>query len=174
MLSRIDVKETYRQIPADPEGAPDFYYRVRNLAEVDPRLKFGWRNRPGRWGLFSAALERAHTRAVVSPQGASAVDHVPVAPPRGGKGRGTGAAAVLYDCARSQGVGGEAGRAVSVWCLCYVDDSILVEAQWFQGDRRCKHALQSLSTDHYRLSGERSPGDANACGRWDAAIRRGV
>ena len=41
--SHIDVKEAYRQIPADPEGAPVFGYRTGNLAVVDLRLQFGWR-----------------------------------------------------------------------------------------------------------------------------------
>ena len=91
MLSRIDVNEAYRQIPVDPEGAPVFGYKVRNCAVVDLRLQFRWRNSPGFWGLFSAALEHSHTyaafqQAVVSPEGASAVDHVTVVPLRGDRG----------------------------------------------------------------------------------------
>ena len=95
VLSRIDVKQAYRQIPVDPEGASVFGYIIGSLAVVDLRLQFGCKNSPGFWGLFSAALEHAHTHtrfqhAVVSPQGASAVDHTTIVPSRGGEGGGQG------------------------------------------------------------------------------------
>lgn len=96
----------------DPEDAPVSGYKVGDHVGVGLRLQFGWRNSPAFRGLFSAALEHSHIHttvqhAVVSPQGASAVDYVTAVPPRGGGGGR--AVAVPRDCARIQGVGGGPG-----------------------------------------------------------------
>lgn len=172
VLSRIDVKDAFRQIPVDPEGAPAFGYRVGNYAVVDLRLQFGWRSSPGFWGLFSAALEHApittFQQAEVSTQGAAAVAHVKVVPPRGGR-----AAALPSDCARVQGWSGRTGSVFFV--RYYVDDGILVEVQWFQDGRRCIRALQSLASDHFRLLGERGLDDpallsARKTTSWDSRM----
>ena len=88
VLCRVDVQEAFRQVLVDPVGASVFGYVTGGRVFVDLRLQFGWRNSPGYWGLLASALEHAHTRstfqgAVVSPQGAAAVVHVGIAPPRG-------------------------------------------------------------------------------------------
>ena len=54
------TRYVFRQVPADPEGAPGFAYRVGNHALVDLRFRFGWRSSPVFLWLFSAALEHAH------------------------------------------------------------------------------------------------------------------
>ena len=118
-----------------------FGYRVGNHAVVDLRLQFGWRSSPNFWGLFSAALEHAHNhtafqQAEGSTQGAAAVAHVKVVPP---------SAALPRDCVRVQGWGDGTGNVFFV--QYYVDDGILVEVQWFQDNRRCIRALQSLASD---------------------------
>lgn len=41
----------------------------------------------------------------------------------------------------------------------YVDDGVLVEAKFFQDGRRCRRAVQSLASDHFRLLGVRGPKD---------------
>ena len=173
VLARIDVKEAFRQVPVDPEGAPVFGYKFGNHVVVDLRLQFGWRSSPGFWGLFSAALEHAHTHttfqhAEVTAHGAAAVDHVTVVPPRGGR-----AAALPRDCVRIQDVGGETGSEFFV--RYYVDDGILVEIQWFPDGRRCIRAIQSLASDHFRLLGVRGPDDpallsARKITSWDSRL----
>ena len=42
---------------------------------------------------------------------------------------------------------------------CYVDDGILVEAQWWPDVRRHMRAVQSLESDHFRLLGVRGASD---------------
>ena len=92
VLCRVDVKDAYRQVLVDPVGAPVFEYSMGECVVVDLRLQCGWRNSPGVWGLMASALEHAHTQSTfqdvaVSPQGAAAVEHVLLAPPRGGSVR---------------------------------------------------------------------------------------
>ena len=53
--------------------------------------------------------------------------------------------------------GGFAGSAFFV--RYYVDDGVLVEARFFQDGRRCRRAVQSLASDHFRLLGIRGPND---------------
>ena len=55
---------------------------------VDLCGQFGWRNSPAFWGLVASVLEYDHSHSTfqdvaVSPQGAAAVEHVRLAPPRG-------------------------------------------------------------------------------------------
>ena len=121
---------------------------------VDLRLQLGWRNSPGFWALMAAALEHAHTHstnqdAVVSPQGAAAVEHVELAPSRG---------VPVWslprdDCRPVPGRGGNTGSYF--FARYYVDDRILVEVQRWPDGRRCLRAVQSISSDHLRLFGER-------------------
>ena len=65
---------------------------------VDLRSQFGWRNKPGFWGLITASLKHTHTHStfqdsVVSPQGAAVVEHVELAP-----SRGVPVKLLLHDC----------------------------------------------------------------------------
>ena len=99
------------------------------------------------WGLLASALEHAHTRstfqgAVVSPQGAAAVVHVGIAPPRG-----VPVVSLPRDCRPVPGVGGNAGSYFFV--RYYVDDGILVQLQWWPDGRRCLRAVQSLASDYF-------------------------
>ena len=92
VLCRVDVKDAFRQVLVDPVGAPVFGYAMDGYVVEDLRLQFGWRNSPVFWELIASALEHAHTHstfqdAAVSPQGAAAVEHVRLAPPRGGSVR---------------------------------------------------------------------------------------
>ena len=41
----------------------------------------------------------------------------------------------------------------------YVDDGILIEVRFFADGRRCRKAVQSLASDHFRLLGSRGPND---------------
>ena len=87
LLCRVVVKDAFRQVPVDPEGAPTFGYAVSGHVVVELRLEFRWRNRLRYWGLVSSAFEHAHTRstfqnAVVSPHGAAAVENVCIPPSR--------------------------------------------------------------------------------------------
>ena len=102
-----------------------FAYPMGGYVVVDLRLQFGWRKSPGFWGLMVSALEHAHTHstfqdAAVSPQGAAAVEHVRLAPPRGGSVR-----SLPRDCRTVSGSGGYAGSRFFV--RYDVDDGILVE-----------------------------------------------
>ena len=106
---------------------------------------------------MASALEHSHTystfqNAAVSPQGAAAVEHVRLASPREGS-----VTSLPGDCRTVSGSGGYAGSRFFV--LYYVDDSILVEVQWWPDGRLCMRAVQSLASDHFRLLGVRGAPD---------------
>ena len=120
---------------------------------MDLRLQFGWRVRPGCWGLFSSALEHSPTHStfqdtVVSPQGAAAVEHVCLAP-----SWDKPVVSLPRDCKPVPGVGGNTGSYFFV--RYYVNDGILVEVQLWPDGRRCMRAVQSLVSDHFRLLDDR-------------------
>ena len=149
VLCRVDVKDAFRQVLVDPVRAPVFRYAMGEYVVVDLRLLFRWRKSPGFWGLMASAPEHAHTHftfldAAVSQQAAAAVEHVRLAPPRGGS-----VTSIHRDCRTVSGSGGFAGSR----CLVryYVDDGILVEVQWRPDGRRCMWAAQSLASDHVPL-----------------------
>ena len=89
VLCRADEKDAYRQVLVDPVGAPVFGYAMGEYVVAKLPLQFEWRNSPGFWVLMASALDHSHTHstfqcAAVSPQGAAAVEHVRLNPPRGG------------------------------------------------------------------------------------------
>ena len=45
-LCRVDVKDVFQRVLADPAGAPAFGYVFCDRVVVDLRLQFGWRNSP--------------------------------------------------------------------------------------------------------------------------------
>ena len=163
------MKDAYRQVLVDPVGA----YAMGEYVVVDLRLQFGWRKSPGFWGLMASALEHSHTHstfqdAAVSPQGAAAVEHVCLAPLRGGS-----VTSLPRDCRTVSGSGGYAGSRFFV--RDYVDDGILVEVQWWPDGRRCMRAVQSLASDHLRLLGVRGASDppllsASKITNWDTRL----
>ena len=122
---------------------------------------------------MASALERSHTHptfqdAAVSPQGAAAVEHVRLAPPRGAS-----FTPLARDCRTVSGSGGYAG---SRFCVrYYVDDGMLVEVQWWPDGRRCMRAVQSLASDHFRLLGVRGASgspllSASKINNWDTGL----
>ena len=129
LLCRVDVKDAFRQVLVDASVAPVFGYVFGDRVVVDLPLKFGLRNSPGFWGLMASALKHAHTHSTfqgvdVSQQGASAVAHVRISPPRG-----VPVVSIPGDCGPASGSGGNAGNYLFV--RYYVDDGILVELQWW-------------------------------------------
>ena len=147
VLCRVDLKDAYRQVLVEPVEAPVFGYAMGEYVVVELRLRFGWRNSPGFWGLMDSALEHSHTHstfqyAAVSQQGAAAVEYVRLAPPRGGSGT-----SLPRDCRTVSGSGGYAGSRFIV--RYYVDNGILVEVQWWPDGRRCMRSVQSLMSDHF-------------------------
>ena len=127
--------------------------------------------------LFSAALEHAHRHtsyddAVVMAQGRTATEHVSVTPPRANDRP----ASLPPGCRVPRGR--EGGGKSSFFVLCYVDDGILVEVQWWPDGRRCRRASASLGSDHYRLFGVRSSRDPTLlaphmmlCDTWLCVLR---
>ena len=88
LIKKINVKNAFRQVPVDPDGAAAFGYVLGQYLIVDLRLQFGWRGSPGWWGVISAAIQRAQrntTRASASfsQAGDRAVEHVAIAPSTG-------------------------------------------------------------------------------------------
>ena len=84
LIQKMDVKNAFREIPVDPDGARVFGYVLGEFLFVDLRLQFGWRGSPGWWGVISAAMKHAQcniTRvsALFLPAGDRAVEHVTVA-----------------------------------------------------------------------------------------------
>ncbi|CAN0057050.1 unnamed protein product [Choristocarpus tenellus] len=41
MISKMDVKDAFRQVPVDPQGAAKFGYCLGDLLVIDFRLQFG-------------------------------------------------------------------------------------------------------------------------------------
>lgn len=155
VLSKVDVKDAFRQIRVEPAGAPAFGYRVEDTVLVDLRLQFGWRSSPGFWGLAAAALEHSHNhtsfrgaRPTASGVKAAAGVSIPERPAARATPLPTG-------CNQLPGTGG--GPDDVFFVRYYVDDGVLVEVQWFRDGRRCRKATQSLASDHFRLLGERGP-----------------
>ena len=106
---------------------------------------------------MASALEHSHIHstfqdAAFSPPMEAAVEHVRLAPPRGGS-----VTALPRDCRTVSGSGGYAGSRFFV--KHYVDDGILVEVQWWPDGLRCMRAVQSLASDHFRLFGVRGASD---------------
>ena len=112
-----------------------FGYAFRDLVIVDRRLQFGWRNSPGLWCLFSAALAHSHVttsfhNAVVIPFGRAVTRHVQLARqhkanPPSPFPRGT---------AFRRGTGGVSTRPF--FTRMYVDNAVLVEPQCYMGGER--------------------------------------
>ena len=87
VLGKIGVTEGFRLGNVQWAGAPVWGYGFREWVVAGRRLQFGWRNSPGLFCLFSAALEHNHRNtsygdAVVSEQGSTATQHVDVTPPK--------------------------------------------------------------------------------------------
>ena len=124
LLCRVDVKDVFRRVLADPADAPAFGYVFGDRIVVDLRLQFGWCNSPGFWWLMASALEHAHTHSTfqgadVSQKEAAAVAHVAISPPRG-----VPVVSIPGDCGPVSGSGGNAGNYLFV--RYDVDDGILV------------------------------------------------
>lgn len=66
VLSKLDIKQGFKQIPIAPARAPVFEYVVDDLLVVDFGLQFGWRSSPQVFGRFvSFALKHSHTHPTV-------------------------------------------------------------------------------------------------------------
>ena len=83
MLSKMDVKDAFRQVAVEWDGCTKFGYVLGDFVVVDRRLVFGWRNSSGFYCLLAGAIQHAHGStsfddAVVTPQGLAATRHVRV------------------------------------------------------------------------------------------------
>ena len=91
MLSKIDVKDAFRQMAVEWDDCTKFGYVFGDFVVVDRRLVFGWRNSPGFYCLLAGAIEHAHGSAsfddaVITPQGLAATRHIRVDIPAAGEG----------------------------------------------------------------------------------------
>ena len=174
VLSKMDVANAFRQVPVEFGRSPTFSYVFGNMVVVDRRLQFGWRNSPGFWCLFASALEHAHVNttfrdAVVTVQGRAAAAHVVVQP----AGEAERSSPLPPNCRVPPGTGG--GVEDPFFVRFYVDDAILVEVQLLLGGIRCLRASESLSSDHFRLFGDRRVTDlpllaARKVTSWDTRL----
>ena len=83
MLSKMDVRDAFRQVVVEWDGCTKFGYVFGDFVVVDRLLVFGWRNSPGFFCLLAGAIEHAHGStsfddAVVTHQGLAATRHVRV------------------------------------------------------------------------------------------------
>ena len=121
----ICVKDAFRQVLVDPVGEPAFGHTKADVVVVCLRCQFGWRSSPGFLSLFSSSLEQSHTRttfqsASISLEGAAAVQHVKLVPPR------DGSSVVPLPCDGQQTTGA-CGFASSSFLIRYcVDDGVLI------------------------------------------------
>jgi hypothetical protein len=56
MISKMDVKSAFRQIPVSIDGVL-LGYRIGDLIVIDLRLQFGWRSSPGFWSIAGGAIK---------------------------------------------------------------------------------------------------------------------
>ena len=87
VICRVDVESAFRHVPVGLAVALAFGFVVGDHVVIALRLQFGWRKRSGFWGTVASVIDYPHTRstfqnAFMSPQGATAVAHVVLAPPR--------------------------------------------------------------------------------------------
>ena len=78
------VRSAFRQMAVTPEGAASFGYVLREYLLIYLRLQFGWKGRPGWWGVIASAIQqtqRQTTKAsgTVLAAGKEAIAHVQVA-----------------------------------------------------------------------------------------------
>ena len=148
VLSKMYVKDAFRQVPVEITRAPVVGYVFGGLVVIDRRLQIGWRNSPGYWCLFASALEHA---ALCSDSGRGATQHVVVRPPRELR-----AAALPPGYVALPGRGGWRGRFFLRAFLC---GRWSVEMQRYPSGDRCLCALASIASNHFRLFGDRAPTD---------------
>ena len=158
MLSKMDVKDAFRQVAVEWDGCTKFGYVLGDFVVVDRRLVFGWRNSPGFYCLLVGPIEHAHGStsfddAVVTPQELAATRHVRVDIPAAGETP----VQLPPECRVPLGQGG--GATGTFWARSYVDDTIGVEPLVCARGSRCLRASTSLASDHFRLFGSRFPTD---------------
>ena len=90
MLSKMDVKDAFRQVAVEWDGCTKFGYVLGDFVVVDRRMVFGWRNSSGFYCLLAGAIQHAHGStsfddAVVTPQGLAGTRHVRVDIPTAGE-----------------------------------------------------------------------------------------
>ena len=129
VISKLHVKEAFRQVLVDPSRAAYFGYTFGDMAVVELCLEYGWRSSPGFWGLLASAVEHSHNHTsffthAVTDIGRRDAQPIQMAPHREGR-----VAQLPPDCKTVQGLGGGVGDPFFM-CI-YVDDSILVEVQYF-------------------------------------------
>ena len=66
VLSKMDVKDAFRQVPVEITRAPVFGYVFGGLVLVDRRLQFGWRNSTV-VQVFGVCLRRRKSMPTVTP-----------------------------------------------------------------------------------------------------------
>lgn len=59
MLSKIDLNNAFRKIPAEWSSCPLFGYAFHELIVGELRLQCFWQNSPGVWCLVFATLEHS-------------------------------------------------------------------------------------------------------------------
>ena len=158
MLSKMGVKDAFRQVAAEWDGCTKFGYVFGDFVAVDRRLVFGWRNSPGFYCLLVGAIDHAHSStsfddAVVTPQGLAATRHVRMDIPAAGEAP----VQLPPECKVPSGQGG--GATGTFWVRSYVDDTIGVEPLVCARGSRCLRASASLASDHFRLFGPPLPTD---------------
>lgn len=158
LLSKMNVKDAFRQITINSHRSPVFGFTFEKLVGVGRRLQFGWRNNPGLWCLFADALEHSHKNttfdnAVITDLGHGVTAHVGVIPPSKAKRQSQ----IHPNVALSPGTG--RGVENPFFVECYVDDAISVERQWFNNGRQLRVASESLASNHSRLMGDLHIGD---------------
>ena len=160
MLSKMDVKDTFRQVAVKRDGCTKFGYVFGDSVVVDRRLVFGWRNSPGFYCLLAGAIEHAHDPLrLMTPSSPSRDWRLPVM--SGWTFRPRGRPRCSYPrsagCPPDRGGGRTTG---TFWARSYVDDTIGVEPLVYARGSRCLRESASLVSDHFRLFGPRLPTDS--------------
>lgn len=172
LISKMDVKSAFRQIPLDLTG-PLLGYRYKDLVVVDLRLQFGWRSSPGWWSLAGGAIEWSVQQDSPSEGpfpgkvAADFVSHVTVVQ----SASNTMVAVPLDERAKRRLKGG--ARRDPVWARMYVDDLIMVMVEWEQD--LLLAVTRSAAHAHFRLLGEPQSGtppaiSQNKVTNWDTTM----
>lgn len=131
VLCRVDVKHAFRQVPVTlPARQPLGSWPAVTWLWICV-CSSGGGTAPGIGGWKPL-------RSNIPTKGAAGVAHVEYAPPKE-----IAVVPLPRDFQPVPGVGGNTGS--DFFLRYYVDDSIIVELQWWPDGRRCRRALQSLA-----------------------------
>jgi hypothetical protein len=154
LLSKMDVKGAFRQLPSNLDGIL-FGYMYKEHVVIDLPLQFGWRKAPGWWSTYGSALVWSLRAEPLKGKPAalqSAIEHYAhpgIEDNPNGKTRHT---ELPLDERAARATGG--GPEDPPYADIYVDDSILVALRHPGRDANLHEITVQMASDQMVLLGE--------------------